>query len=119
MGIDPAFDQADYKTTIEDFKTELKFDVAFCLGSINFGAEETIKKQIGCVVNLLKPNARIYWRCNPGLQDHGNIQCHDIEFFAWTPQLLINFAQEFGFSVTDIKQDFNNRIYCEWARSNT
>lgn len=119
VGIDPAFKQADVVTTIEEFKTEQRFDVAFCLGSINFGNENTIKNQIQCLVNLLKPQARIYWRCNPGLQDHGNAQCHTINFFPWSSKLLDEYASEFGFRLVEIKEDFNNRIYCEWARSNT
>lgn len=119
VGIDPAFEQADHQTTIEDFVTEQRFDVAFCLGSINFGSEENIKNQIRCVVQLLKPCSRIYWRCNPGLRDHGNKQCNDIDFFPWSQKLLNKYAQEFGFTVIEIREDFNNRIYCEWARSNT
>ena len=61
VGIDPAYDEADYNVTIEEFTTDDKFDVAFCLGSINFGSFDTIIAQIDRVVNLLKPNARIYW----------------------------------------------------------
>lgn len=117
IGIDPAFSQADYQTTIEDFETDLRFDVALCLGSINFGSEEKIKYQIKCVVNLLKPNARIYWRVNPGLRDHGNKECQTINFFPWSAESLIKYAQEFGFEATDIKQDLNNRLYSEWIRS--
>lgn len=119
VGIDPAFAQADVVTTIEDFITAQRFDVAFCLGSINFGDQNTIKNQIKCVINLLKPTARIYWRCNPGLRDHGNNQCHDINFFPWSDKLLQEYAREFGFKTVDLKQDLNNRIYCEWSRSNT
>ena len=119
VGIDPAFGQADYQITIEDFVTEQRFDVALCLGSINFGDEETIKNQIKCVVNLLNPTARIYWRVNPGRKDHGNKECQAIDFFPWSPQLLAEYADEFGFEAIEIKQDLNNRLYCEWARSNT
>jgi hypothetical protein len=119
IGIDPAFEQADVMTTLEDFKIDRQFDVAFCLGSINFGNEENIKNQIRYVLKFLKPQARIYWRCNPGLKDHGNSQCLDIDFFPWSPMLLKEYAQEFGFKVVEIKEDFNNRIYCEWTRSNT
>ena len=117
VGIDPAFGQADFQTTIEDFKTELTFDVAFCLGSINFGDEKTIKNQIKCVVNLLKPTSRIYWRVNPGLQDHGNKQCLEITFFPWSKKLLQEYASEYGFRVTNLKDDLNNRIYCEWSKT--
>ncbi|CAB4133601.1 hypothetical protein UFOVP257_323 [uncultured Caudovirales phage] len=116
VGIDPAFGQADYQTTIEDFETEQRFDVALCLGSINFGSEETVKNQINCVVNLLNPTSRIYWRCNPGRQDHGNKECKEIDFFPWSEKLLNVYAKEFGFTVVDIKDDINNRIYCEWSR---
>jgi hypothetical protein len=119
VGIDPAFPQADHQITIEDFNTEQRFDVAFCLGSINFGDSNNIKKQIKCVVNLLKPVSRIYWRVNPGLKDHGNKECQSIDFFPWSVQLLSDYAQEFKFKAIDIKQDLNNRLYCEWSRSNT
>jgi hypothetical protein len=119
LGVDPAFDQADVKCTIDEFVTDTKFDVALCLGSINFGNENTILNQIKCVVNLLKPTARIYWRVNPGLQDHGNKECYAIEFFPWSPGLLTDFAREFGFEVAELKNDLNNRLYCEWSRSNT
>ena len=119
IGIDPAFPQADLQIAIEDFRTTQLFDVAFCLGSINFGNETKIKNQIQRVISLLKPAARIYWRCNPGRQDHGNTECKSIEFFPWSPELLIEYATQFGFEVLDIKNDLNNRIYCEWARSIT
>lgn len=119
IGIDPAFSQADYQVTIEEFSTDQRFDVALCLGSINFGSEETIKNQIKCVVNLLNPVARIYWRCNPGRQDHGNKECKEIDFFPWSEILLDQYATEFGFKLVDLKYDTNNRIYAEWARSNT
>jgi hypothetical protein len=115
-GIDPAFDQADYRCTIEEFKSNIQFNVAFCLGSINFGSEETILRQIGHVVRLLTPHARIYWRCNPGRQDHGNEHCKAIDFFNWTPELLHQYAEQFGFDVADLQPDSNNRIYCEWIR---
>lgn len=116
IGIDPAFDQADIKCTIEDFVPSHQFDVAFCLGSINFGTEETILHQIQCVVNALKPSARIYWRCNPGRKDHGNTECEQIDFFEWSPSILRKYAAQFGFIVADMQQDNNNRIYCEWTR---
>jgi hypothetical protein len=115
-GIDPAFDQADVKCTIEEFKSNVQFNVAFCLGSINFGSAEIIQRQIGCLVNLLTSRARIYWRCNPGRADHGNEHCKEIDFYPWTPELLHQYADQFGFSVTDLQLDSNNRIYCEWIR---
>ena len=116
IGIDPAFDEADVRCTIEDYKSDQLFDVAFCLGSINFGKKKKILEQIQLVVNLLKPRARIYWRCNPGQADHGNEACKSIDFFPWSAELLQEFAEQFGFTVADLQQDSNNRIYCEWVR---
>lgn len=115
-GVDPAFSQADYQCTIEEFRSNIKFDVAFCLGSINFGSEDTILSQINCVVHHLKPHSRIFWRCNPGQQDHGNKECESIDFFDWSPELLTRYAEQFGFQLADIQNDTNNRLYAEWSR---
>ena len=45
-GIDPAFDQADYKISIDDFETSERYDVALCLGSINFGDRIILKVSV-------------------------------------------------------------------------
>ena len=89
--------------------------MAFCLGSINFGNEETIRNQIVCIVQCLKPKARIYWRCNPGRHDHGNPQCEQIDFYPWDLKKHEKFSREFGYVITEYKQDTNNRIFCEWS----
>jgi hypothetical protein len=115
-GIDPAFVEADYQTTIEEFQTDQRFDVAFCLGSINFGNKLTVMNQIACVVNHLKPTARIYWRCNPGIADHGNEACKMIEFYPWTLEEHVKLSELFGFKLTVACWD-DNRIYAEWSRS--
>lgn len=120
IGIDPANDCADVKLPIEYFAADndnrSKFDVALCLGSINFGSKANILNQIRCVSNLLKPKARIYWRCNPGLADHNNDQCKDIEFYPWTITKQAEFAEQFGFRLVVAKWDTGNRIYAEWSR---
>jgi len=115
VGIDPANDQADFKVSIENFKNDIKFDVAFCLGSINFGSEETILHQISCVINCLKPKSRIYWRCNPGLKDHGNLECNDIKFYPWTIEKHIELSDRFGYKLAVVRWDTGNRIYSEWV----
>lgn len=116
IGIDPAFDEADYKVTINEFKSDIKFDVAFCLGSINFGSEDKIITEINSVVNLLNKKSRIYWRCNPGRKDHGNIECEKIDFFPWTFETHEKFSDYFGFKCMNLKWDNNYRIYAEWFR---
>jgi len=115
VGIDPANAQADYRLSVEGFHSDTRFDVAFCLGSINFGNETTIVNQIGHVVRLLKPRARIYWRCNPGYADHGNEDCKEINFYPWTIEKHVEFADQFGFKLMTCCWD-NNRIYAEWSR---
>jgi hypothetical protein len=116
IGIDPANDRADYKVSIEEFNTLDRFDVALCLGSINFGDKLTIMNQIACVVNCLNPTARIYWRCNPGLADHGNAECKDIDFYPWSIDDHVKLSELFGFNLMTCCWD-NDRIYAEWSRS--
>jgi len=116
VGIDPANAQADYRISVEGFQSAEKFDVAFCLGSINFGDEETILNQINHVVRLLKPISRIYWRCNPGVADHGNEECKSIDFYPWTIEKHVEFADLFKFRLITACWD-NNRIYAEWLKN--
>ena len=120
IGVDPANSNADVKLPIEYFAADndnrSKFDVAFCLGSINFGGGANIITQIKCVTDLLKPKARIYWRCNPGIADHGNQECNDIEFYPWTIEKHVEFADLFKFKLVTARWDTNNRIYAEWHR---
>jgi hypothetical protein len=117
VGIDPANDRADFKIPIEHFRNDIKFDVAFCLGSINFGSEANILNQISHVVGCLKTKSRIYWRCNPGLHDHGNTECNNIDFYSWSIAKQAEFAELFGFRLVVAKYDTNNRIYAEWSRT--
>ena len=116
VGIDPANDHADYKVSIEEYSPPHKFDVALCLGSINFGNKLTIINQIACMVNCLKPTARIYWRCNPGHADHGNEACKDIDFYPWSIDEHVKLSELFGFKLMTCSWD-NDRIYAEWSRS--
>jgi len=116
LGIDPYNDAADIRISIEDFETEELFDVAFCLGSINFGNEDVILKQIEKVVSLIKPGGMIYWRQNPGLQDHNNEECKSIDFFDWSFEKNLDYAKRFGCHVHMLVWDTDNRIYSEWKR---
>lgn len=116
IGIDPAFDQADCKCSIEDFQTQQKFDVAFCLGSINFGDADHIERQIEKVISLLKPEARIYWRCNPGQQDHPSEECKNINFYPWSLQEHVRLSEKFGFTLVECMWENDRRLYAEWKR---
>ena len=119
-GIDITDVGSDEVVAIEDFKSVDKFDVALCLGSINFGDEDLIRRQISSVVGALKPDGRIYWRMNPGLRDHGFEGTDQIDFFPWDEFYIREFASEFGFDVVDIEYETNSRgerrIYSKWTR---
>jgi hypothetical protein len=118
-GIDPAFDQADIKCTIEDFHPIKLYDVALVLGSINFGDDTVIHRQIAKVVDCLKPQARIYWRLNPGRHDHANSQCHAVPFYPWTHSKLRELATYHGFEQRNEQTEGNDRVqrlYAEWHR---
>lgn len=120
VGIDPAFKEADYFCTIENFEIkDFKFDVATCLGSINFGTEEIIDRQISKVVSLLKPKSRIYWRLNPGRNDHDSELCHQIMFFPWTHEILSRYADKHKYTQTNEileQHPTRPRLYAEWHR---
>ena len=114
-GIDPANDNADEVVSIEDFTSDKKFDVILCLGSINFGPIETIEKQINKLVTFNKEKGRIYWRQNPGQQDHPHEGCKKIDFFKWTFDLNYYFANKYNYRVTECKWD-KKRIYSLWLK---
>jgi len=116
-GIDITDVGADEVIAIEDFETAYKYDVAFCLGSINFGDENTIRNQIRSVDKCLRDDGRIYWRCNPGLSDHGNEKCKELDVFPWSFDYHEMFAAEHGYIVKDLQWDSNERIYAEWVKS--
>jgi hypothetical protein len=118
IGIDPAFKEADYNLSLEDFvkvNTD-KYDVAFCLGSINFGDREQIESQIELLIGILNDKNRIYWRCNPGLYDHENEECKRVPFYPWTIEEHVRLSNKYGYKLIECRWESNNRIYSEWSR---
>jgi hypothetical protein len=120
FGIDPANDGADLQVSIEDFVPTRKYDVITCLGSINFGDESIISRQVEKVVSCLEKNGRIFWRLNPGRKDHESELCKKVPFFPWSFEKLREFATVHGFSQVNetIDQDQNIvRLYAEWQKN--
>ena len=116
-GIDITDVGADQVVAIEDYYTDEQYDVALCLGSINFGNEDYINKQVAAVSRCVHPTTgRVFWRCNPGLADHGNDECLNIEFFTWSKECLEHFANAYCFDMVDFQHDSKNRLYAEWRR---
>ena len=81
IGIDPYNDLADFETGTLDYKTDEKFDVILCLGSVNFGTRDKIIAEIKKCVELLADGGTMFFRVNPGVQ-HDKPEAKWIEFFA-------------------------------------
>ncbi len=62
IGIDPYNDKADFEVGTLDYKTEQKFDIILCLGSVNFGSKEKIIAEVGRCVQLLANNGLMFFR---------------------------------------------------------
>ena len=119
VGIDPARDEADFRVTIEDFYATRRFDVATCLGSLNFGDDAVIGRQIHKMASLLKDRSRVYWRVNPGRRDHASEKCQGIPFYPWSFARLQDFASLHDFRQTNEQIESNGRVtrlYAEWHR---
>lgn len=109
-GIDPYNDRADYKISIMDFRSNEKFDVILCLGSVNFGSQDKITAEIAKTVHLLEEGGTIFFRVNPGVS-HDTTESRWIEFFAWNVPFIIELAEKFNLKVLDIRDDANQRKY--------
>ena len=114
-GIDITDIGSDEQVAIEDYESDTRWDVAFCLGSINFGDIELISAQVRNLVRHMKPKSRIYWRCNPGHRDHGNDNVSKVPFFEWEPYIMENMARQYGYEISERMPD-NNRLYFKWER---
>ena len=110
IGIDPYNDNADYKVATLDYKTKEKFDVILCLGSINFGTQDKIIREVTHCVSMLAEGGTMFFRVNPGVQ-HDKPEAHWIEFFAWNVPFIIDLAQQLKLKILDIRDDTNQRKY--------
>jgi len=110
IGIDPYNKRADVKDTILTYKTDVKYDVAIALGSINFGSSDKIIAEMTAAVNLVKPGGKLYFRVNPGVQ-HVALESRWINFYDWSPVFISNIAQTLNCDVEMIRQDTGDRFY--------
>ena len=87
-GIDPAFKEADEMITWEEYKPHKEFNVYLCLGSLNFGTNEELEKQLQKLADVTKTGDRIYWRQNTFGNDHPwHESSSKVRFFAWSEEL--------------------------------
>ena len=110
VGIDPYNDKADIMVHILDYKADIEYDVAICLGSINFGSSDKILSELQAVVNMVKDNGFLYFRVNPGIQ-HTRPTAKWINFYDWDPVFISNAAKYLNCEVLILRQDDNNRLY--------
>ena len=110
IGIDPYNDKADHEVGTLEYRTDKKFDVIMCLGSINFGSRDKILAEIGRCVDLLEDGGTMFFRVNPGVQ-HNKPEAKWIEFFAWNVPFIIELSEIFNLKVLDIRDDSNQRKY--------
>lgn len=110
VGIDPYNSKADLQVHTLEYKTDQKYDVILCLGSVNFGHKEKIIAEVGKCVNLLADGGTMFFRVNPGLQ-HEKAEAKWIEFFSWNVPFIIELADMFNLKILDIRDDSNQRKY--------
>ena len=110
IGIDPYNDLADFQVGTLEYKTDQKFDVILCLGSVNFGSRSKIVDEVAKCVKLLSDGGTMFFRVNPGVQ-HDRPEADWIEFYAWNVPFIIELAEIFNLRVLDIRDDTNQRKY--------
>jgi len=110
IGIDPYNDRADLQVSTLEYRTDQKFDVIMCLGSVNFGSRDKIIAEMGRCVDLLEDGGTMFFRVNPGVQ-HDKPEAKWIEFFAWNVPFIIELSEIFNLKILDIRDDSNQRKY--------
>jgi len=110
IGIDPYNDKADLQVSTLEYRTDQKFDVIMCLGSVNFGSRDKIIAEMGRCVDLLEDGGTMFFRVNPGVQ-HNKPEAKWIEFFAWNVPFIIELSEMFNLKILDIRDDSNQRKY--------
>ena len=116
IGIDIVNPAADVVVDFDEYETEEKFDVALTLGSIQYGNEADIRKQLNKLASILKPVCRVYWRTNTGVRDHKNELVNQVPYYPWTIDEHYRLARDYGFEIQFIAEDLYGRLYAEWIR---
>ena len=117
IGIDPYNDLADFQVGTLEYKTDQKFDVILCLGSVNFGSRSKIIDEVAKCVKLLSDGGTMFFRVNPGVQ-HDRPEADWIEFFGWNVPFIIELSEMFKLKVLDIRDDTNQRKYFVYRKQN-
>ena len=96
IGIDPYNDAADVKISLEQYDGPT-VDVALCLGSINFGDEETIDHQIDILDCIWRK--KCFFRVNPGIEHSWSNDWGGIKWYTWTERKVYSLAKNYKYKV--------------------
>ena len=110
IGIDPYNKRADIISTLLNYRTTDKYDIAICLGSINFGSSDKIISELKAAVDLVVPGGLLYFRVNPGIQ-HTKKEARWINFYDWDPVFISNISKMFNCELIMLRQDLHDRFY--------
>ena len=114
IGIDLANDHADVVSDFLDYECEDEsVDVMLALGSINFGTQELVEKQIAWMTRKLKKGGTMFIRVNPAQAPDESIQ---EKFYIWTVEDIYNFSVKYNLKIKDNTLKLEDRIPSEYIR---
>ena len=114
VGIDPYNNCADYEVDILDYKVRAgSHDVILALGSINFNSRDEIEQRFAHCVGLLKTGGKFYLRANPGIAHRTGPY---VDVFAWSFEVVNQFAEIYNLRLDTFKQDTNDRLYFVYTK---
>ena len=105
VGIDPYNDCADIKVSVEDYST-VPFDIVMCLGSINFGDEKIIDRQLEKIHTMFRREA--IFRVNPGIP-HDWADYGDIVWYNWTLDKIHSIATKYDYWIKKLCVEYTEQ----------
>jgi len=99
IGIDPYNDAADIKVSVEEYNSA-PFEIALCLGSINFG---NVDYQLEKLHTLWRKEA--IFRVNPGIP-HSWAEYGDIEWYPWTLDKIRSVANQYKYNIKCLEKEY-------------
>jgi SAM-dependent methyltransferase len=100
VGVDIIGCREDIIADISDLSMYFKdgsADVVLALGSINFGTDEVIEKQLKEVKRLLKPGGVAYFRANQN--DHDPNHEGKLYYYEWSKDRVVEWADKLKFEI--------------------
>lgn len=114
VGIDPYNHAADYEVDILEYKVKPEsHDHIIALGSINFNSRADIEARFSHCVDLLEKGGKFYLRANPGITHKTGPY---VDIFAWTFEIVNEFAEKYNLKLDTFKQDANNRLFFAYTK---